>query len=853
MVPRVAMDAAHAAAVMVRAHGPDPKGRKMRRHAFFHTESGDTTLSASGFLSLNTSALKLGEEVVPQYRKRLLCATVPSSSVVVVTCASIVEPFLSQQPYGTSPAEARVSPKLIPGAEIDVLVEVLDGKPTDGDNRSQCWIPAHLERVVDIPAAGAALQGLLDVHGGSVDGAWEVGWALAPLEGNSQLQGLGAGAVTARAIVENEPSRRWATAEEPAFSSAATNGVRVSSLSMAATRVAILSLSWGGMEVAASFQDNGFQQASEKYRQSEVSFGLAVASSLKRGDFLLAVGSPFGALSPLHFHNSLSAGIVSNCWPPASKSAALLMADVRCLPGMEGGPVLDERGALVGMLTRPLRQRSGGAEVQLVMTAAVLAPALHHAGVTLGVPCAQQSISFDHNVASSTRFSGSSSSLEADSCTGMMTTSSLDSQSNFLTAPAVAHALKSVVLVTIGDGAWASGVIISKSGLILTNAHLLEPWRFGKMRSAHHHGLLSRCDGGCTMRGGREMKYDHCCSGFDKFGGQECGRLNNDEKLTIDKLDHCHSSSFLSSTIFGLHDSMTQSEATIKPAENNWRGYQRIRVRLDHQQNRSWHNAEAIYVSQGPLDIALLQLISPPPDLSPIVPEESCPPPGSTAIVIGHGLFGPRAELSPSVSAGVVARVVKAGKEALGRAHYDENGESYPMYPAMLQTTAAVHPGGSGGAVVNSLGRMIGLVTSNARHSGGSVIPFLNFSVPYGALAPIFDFASKDFADLTSLAELDRPDKFLSAVWALVPSTPPRPPLQPLPTPQALDLSKPLDERLKGLPKGSRFAQFIAERGAELSLKQQGQSENGQPISQKVFELQTRPTAAYDPQICSRL
>lgn len=32
---------------------------------------------------------------------------------------------------------------------------------------------------------------------------------------------------------------------------------------------------------------------------------------------------------------------------------------------------------------------------------------------------------------------------------------------------------------------------------------------------------------------------------------------------------------------------------------------------------------------------------------------------------------------------------------------------------------------------------------SNARHSGGTVIPFLNFSVPYAALLPIFEFASK--------------------------------------------------------------------------------------------------------------
>lgn len=44
----------------------------------------------------------------------------------------------------------------------------------------------------------------------------------------------------------------------------------------------------------------------------------------------------------------------------------LTLADVR-IPGMEGGPVFDEQGNLVGMLTRPLRQRGGAAEVQVLL------------------------------------------------------------------------------------------------------------------------------------------------------------------------------------------------------------------------------------------------------------------------------------------------------------------------------------------------------------------------------------------------------------------------------------------------------------------------------------------------------
>lgn len=280
------------------------------------------------------------------------------------------------------------------------------------------------------------------------------------------------------------------------------------------------------------------------------------------------------------------------------------------------------------------------------MTAAVLASALHHAGIALGVPSTQHALRCYHDITNPTRLNGTSHFLETDSCRGMRGSSSLNLESSSLTAPAIAHALKSVVLVTIGDGAWASGVIVSKKGLILTNAHLLEPWRFGKMRSSRDHSVSSRCAGGPAFKVDAEINYSHCCYGVDELKGQGCVHFSIDEKLTSETYHHCWPSSGFNSSIFGVEGSTTQSEATIKPAELKWRRYQRIRVRLDYQQLRSWHNAEAVYVSQGPLDVALLQLMSPPPDMCPIVPEESCPLPGSTAIVIGHGLFGPRAGIA---------------------------------------------------------------------------------------------------------------------------------------------------------------------------------------------------------------
>ena len=83
------------------------------------------------------------------------------------------------------------------------------------------------------------------------------------------------------------------------------------------------------------------------------------------------------------------------------------------------------------------------------------------------------------------------------------------------------------------------------------------------------------------------------------------------------------------------------------------------------------------------------------------------------------------ASAAASASPGVVSAVVRSGV----------GGE-----PVMLTTSAAVHSGASGGAVVRAAdGVVIGLVTSNARRGGkdgdgDDVFPRLNFSIPSRAL-----------------------------------------------------------------------------------------------------------------------
>ena len=89
--------------------------------------------------------------------------------------------------------------------------------------------------------------------------------------------------------------------------------------------------------------------------------------------------------------------------------------------------------------------------------------------------------------------------------------------------------------------------------------------------------------------------------------------------------------------------------------------------------------------------------------------------------------------------------------------------------PSMLLTTATVHPGASGGAVLEPDGSLIGLVTSNARHSkSGSTIPNLNFVIAAKVLAPIWHLATAGGPlSVADLQMLDVQDPALTQLWAL--------------------------------------------------------------------------------------
>lgn len=162
----------------------------------------------------------------------------------------------------------------------------------------------------------------------------------------------------------------------------------------------------------------------------------------------------------------------------------------------------------------------------------------------------------------------------------------------------VQKALASVCLITTDDGVWASGVLLNDQGLILTNAHLLEPWRFGKT----------------TVSGG---KNGNQLRAFIFASEEPAARAPKFVNSSVDESRPYKLSSF-------------------------YKGRRNIRVRLDHMEPWIWCDAKVVYVCKGPLDVALLQLEYVPHQLCPIVTDFAHPSAGSTAYVIGHGLFGPR-------------------------------------------------------------------------------------------------------------------------------------------------------------------------------------------------------------------
>ncbi|CAN6346318.1 unnamed protein product [Urochloa humidicola] len=645
----IAAAARHFAA-MARIVGPDPKAVKMRRHAFHLHQSGSTTLSASALL-LPRGALA----EPPPLLDRICAAHGHAAGHIALTAASLVEPFLVAEQRG-NPGE-EFQPRLVAEACLNVLVEHEElGNTRDEKSGPPRWLSARLLAMVDVPGAADSVLSLLK-HDESFVGrpSWDVGWSLANA---NQKQ------------VENDIR----SSPESNRNNASVELMDPLMLAKSATRIAILGIPTVNSNVI------GEQNAGR----------INVSKMQHRGDPLLIVGSPFGLVSPFHFFNSISVGAVANRLPPCSVKCSLLMADTHCLPGMEGAPVFDKNSCFVGLLMNPLRLKGSIIEVQLVIAWEVICTEWNKKLEEIRRNPSE--LPNDKNANSKT-----TKSKHPDNYCRFVS-STVNNVNHYYISPAsIREAISTVVLVTVGDSSWASGIVLNKKGLVLTNAHLLEPWRFG--RTSPLGVQISFAGESLDARENRSLQPQQC-----KFSNE-------------DAVKH-------EISLFNL----------------GFKREKRISVRLDHAESQVWCNASVVFISKGPLDVALLQMEKVPIELNTVRPEFVCPTAGSSVYVVGHGLFGPRSGLCSSLSSGVVSK-----------------------------TTAAVHPGASGGVLVNSHGLMVGIVTSNAKHGGGSTIPHLNFSIPCKLLETIFKYS--EIGESTILEQLDKPNEVLSSVWALAPSS----------------------------------------------------------------------------------
>ncbi len=451
---------------------------------------------------------------------------------------------------------------------------------------------------------------------------------------------------------------------------------------------------------------------------------------------LRILGSPFGCLSPSLFSNCTITGCISllllsrpqrsatttTTTSGGARPPPLCMVDAACFPGMEGSlvlsaaPVPGQQEAPVGMLCRPLTRQPDGVQVQLVvgwheveeglgglLRRLKLGGPAGGAAVTRQLTASALESSISPSTCSSSSTSTSTVHSSAPSLVRSGASASLPTSHWPLASPSSAlptdhpleRSLAGVCLIRTRSS-WSTGVLVSHSGAIITNAHLLAPPASPTTPSDPQSS--PRPPEWCEVRLPRT-----CC-------------LNSS---TSSSLPAASSSSSSSSSSYGL-----QPEGFV------------------------WARARVLFLFTNHLDLAVLQLDAESLSrlrLFPITlrdpPTPSCSPrpgfgkaEGLGVVVVGHGLFGPGAAWPAAATHGNVCKVVRAS----GR-------------PCMLLTTAAVHSGASGAAVLDSAdGRLVGLVTSNARFGdpkpssggagGGATLPRFNFAISGEELREVVEF-----------------------------------------------------------------------------------------------------------------
>ena len=429
----------------VRVRGPDPRGDIAASSAFFAvSDSGSESITE---LSASALRLPLGSGAGPGATAEPSARDADAENEYLLAPLALFVPFFG--PRGG----ASVGGLLAPGVEVHVRRGASQSSVPE-------WIPATALGAVVPPDAAAAVESLVGPRGlGALHRGWFVGGA-APV-----APGFAA-------------SRRQTDA-----SSAFAPGDAPLSVGVAVAGLVII-------RVPAPSPGTSDRSPGTLW---------SPGASPRPGDAVMACGSPFGVLAPSHFAASVLSGSVSGTWPgtppgperdeksipgipgdDASTPTPLLMLDARTLPGMEGGPVLDATGALLGILTPPLARSTRAAREQRVPASSNPADDADGADVAplaLSIACVRRAL-LDFS-----RRSADAPNARVVDVAPNVSPPSKNSSKNVVADAGV----RTVVLIETDDGAsWASGVIVragrpggaegpARSALALTNAHVVRP------------------------------------------------------------------------------------------------------------------------------------------------------------------------------------------------------------------------------------------------------------------------------------------------------------------------------------------------------------------------------------------
>ncbi|KAH9489221.1 Peroxisomal leader peptide-processing protease [Bulinus truncatus] len=154
---------------------------------------------------------------------------------------------------------------------------------------------------------------------------------------------------------------------------------------------------------------------------------------------------------------------------------------------------------------------------------------------------------------------------------------------------------------------------------------------------------------------------------------------------------------------------------------------------------------------QEPFDIAVLLCPKVTSDILSIeVPAIRPPKLGEKVTVVGHALFSSDLELLPSVSSGVISKLINIHGQLV-----------------MIQSTCAVHAGTSGGPLLSESGDLVGIMVCNTVDKGSdSSYPHLNMSIPAMNLLSALNHFAKT-KNRTMFRTYHLKDPVVKKLWAL--------------------------------------------------------------------------------------